>query len=389
MRRLLGLLLRILGRSIRGKMSIPKSCDVLFVLAPKDILTPRHGSLVSLQLDRLVGGVANLGLKASFITRPEDPLPDARTEYPIIPFPVFSIFKIFLHIGRLGFRSLFKNFDRAAFVRAVQGIFFPSWEQILESSKPLVVIGIGLPDNLCEVARKMGVRTAEMQHGIFDDLRLHYWPTDAPDVFLAWDQHSANLASNAGLEAMVLGHPLSVEGSSLSKMKNHPLVCCVALQYGATGAIDKVGSITPELLEAITSLKQVGFKMIIRPHPVIAARTGMRWKRYVKTIKELVPDTDLISPMEHDWNETISRSDVLLTDSSSSAFEFGIALKPSIVLDHEVRKTIQLALDSSGVDGNIIGQDASHVWPEMPGRPERTAQEKLSIEVALKTLLKF
>lgn len=366
---------------------MPKSCDVLFVLSPANISTPRHGRLVSLQLDRLVDGVANLGLEASFITRPEDHLPDARTDYPIIPFPVFSIFKIFLHIGRLSIRSLFENFDRASFVRAVQGIFFPSWEQILDSSKPVVVIGIGLPENLCGVARAMGIRTAEVQHGYFYNLRLEYWASDAPDFFLAWDQHSESKALNSGLEAMVIGQPLSTLGPSTSDFKNNRLVCCVALNYAQTGAIDKVGSITPELLEAITSLKQVGFKMIIRPHPVIAARTGMRWKRYVKTIKELVPDADLISPMEHDWNDTISMSDVLLTISSSSAFEFGAALKPSIVLDPESRKTIKLSLHSSGVRGNIIGQDVSHVWPAMPSALKNEAQEKLSIEVALKTLL--
>lgn len=387
MRRLLGLLLRILGRSVRGKTRMPKSCDVLFVLAPKDTLAPRHGSLVSPQLDRLVDGVANLGLRASFITRPEDSSVDKKSKYPVIPFPVFSIFKIFLHMGRLGIRSLFEKFDHAAFVRAVQGIFFPSWEQILDSSKPVVVIGIGLPENLCEAARPMGIRTAEVQHGIFYDLRLQYFPTDAPDFFLAWDQHSASKALNSGLEAMVIGHPLSTLGPSTSDFKNSRLVGCVALSYGCTGAIDKVGSITPELLGAITSLKQVGFKMIIRPHPVIAARTGMRWKRYVKTIKELVPDADLISPMEHDWNDTISMSDILLTISSASAFEFGTALKPSIVLDHEARKTIQLALDSSGLDGSLIGQDVGHVWPDMPCPPQRTPQKYSSIEFALKTLL--
>jgi hypothetical protein len=64
-----------------------------------------------------------------------------------------------------------------------------------------------------------------------------------------------------------------------------------------------------------------------------------------------------------------------------------MALKSSIVLDPEFRGTIQLALYSSGLHGNLVGQDVGHVWPEMPRPPERIPQEHSSIEFALKKLL--
>lgn len=93
------------------------------------------------------------------------------------------------------------------------------WYQILQKSKPRVVIGIQPDGGLCYSAKKMGIKVFDLQHGIIGD--DHWWygkraknDMDSeflPDGFLCWDKGSAvslrSWAYRKGIEVWVVGNP--------------------------------------------------------------------------------------------------------------------------------------------------------------------------------------
>ena len=49
------------------------------------------------------------------------------------------------------------------------------WINFLSRTEPKLLIGIGLTDGLLEICSELGIKTIEMQHGIFSDAELQHW----------------------------------------------------------------------------------------------------------------------------------------------------------------------------------------------------------------------
>ncbi len=379
---------RLFFRSMTSRTAGPSCCEVLFVLSPADIATPSSGGIFSLQLDGLLQAATGLGMTTGFITRPEDPLPSEKSKYEVFPFPVFPLPKIILRLLLISLKFVFKRKHGSVSKDDLRSCFFPSWSSVLARSNPRLVIGIGLPDELCETSRRKGVPSAEVQHGMFDSFPRHYWSSNPPDYFLAWDSVSAKKARASHIASTVIGHPLALPPQIDYKDGGATPLGCVALSWDwPGGALDKRGSISPALAEASKWLQDFGYKLILRPHPVLATLPNFQWKRYVRTIRRIIPGSEVFNPLEWSWPEMIARCDFLLTHDSSSAFEFGIASKPSVVLDETARTQIQLSLESHGFDGNLVGGGVNHVTPTVPQFQKSFGRRQVDLESTIKSLL--
>ena len=78
----------------------------------------------------------------------------------------------------------------------------------------------------------------------------------------------------------------------------------------------------------VNLLCQNGYKVILRPHPEIFERN----KKKVKKIQDLFKNSDLFEIDKKSSNiESMEKSFVLITDNSTIAMEFGLALKKPVV----------------------------------------------------------
>jgi hypothetical protein len=93
------------------------------------------------------------------------------------------------------------------------------WTDILSVSRPRYIIGINPQTVLCRVARRMGIATYDLQHGVIAS--GNYWydergrddfdRRDLPTGILCWDEPSAaalrHWAGKAGVDVQVIGNP--------------------------------------------------------------------------------------------------------------------------------------------------------------------------------------
>lgn len=89
--------------------------------------------------------------------------------------------------------------------------------------------------------------------------------------------------------------------------------------------------------DIIASVREQGLRIIVRPHPEYVKRYRPRWDAILERYAD-IPSEELF--FEHDFssNETIFTSDVLVTDWSSTAFEFSFSTnKPCVFVNTSMK----------------------------------------------------
>ncbi len=92
-----------------------------------------------------------------------------------------------------------------------------AWLDILQKVRPKVVMGIQPPEELCVAAKKVDIKTYDIQHGVLDE-RIYYGFTRTqsrfgsagwPDFVLCWDDASADFVartSQGAVKGIVIGN---------------------------------------------------------------------------------------------------------------------------------------------------------------------------------------
>lgn len=204
--------------------------------------------------------------------------------------------------------------------------------QVIVKSSASVVLAIGASESLIKACRKQGVRCIEIQHGMLGpgDVKL-YWPNGClPDSFLSWDPYSSQVAEQAGMGAITVGHPDSTAKNprpwEIGKF------VCVSLGLNESKSEDRWGCFPTPLADAIDFLIAAEVPLLIRLHPTIASRssTAIRLTRW---ILNRFGEVRVDNPLEVSLAKSIESSFANLTGRSSTWFEFAIAGKPTFVYD--------------------------------------------------------
>ena len=83
-----------------------------------------------------------------------------------------------------------------------------TWLKIFRREGALAVLGIGLTESEILAARKLGVPTMEIQHGMFFDSDIRaYWPTSTPTHFALWGIGEQDFVPAFGMEVVLIPPP--------------------------------------------------------------------------------------------------------------------------------------------------------------------------------------
>lgn len=343
-------------RVILNPTKLPTKHDILFVASLSDITVPSDKGFLSQYLHPYVLATQSLDLSSIFIVRPNTSGGLAkRTAYKITLFPRISNLRLMKTILRAIFygKALLGGVE-SELRRAIRS-GSPSWDEVLRAVSPKLVIGIGLSDDLCKSARALSIQTIEVQHGFFTEMPK-YWKQYLPDYFFCWDTSSAAKASVAGLNSVVAGHPFDplVASRELSIQASSSVVCCVGLSWDENGTVDSFGSFSPSLLSAAKGLEASGAKLVLRLHPVMSSLSNLKVRKYLREIRNLLPQALIHNPYEVSLLDTIAASSFALTESSSIAFDFALLGKSTIVLNDKARESLSRAIKGRGLSENLI-----------------------------------
>lgn len=233
-----------------------------------------------------------------------------------------------------------------------------AWLHLLEENSISALVGIGLSSASIDAARDLGIKTIEVQHGNLDqNSSKRYWQYSQPDILLSWDTWSSNQAEKFISDSRVIGHPINSEQSSTiahsALQESEDDNICVALQYKRLGYI-VIPFISPEIFRLLRSenffLKQ---KLLFRLHPIIDARPIRRFFLSM-SLRILFPKSPIHRPRDTSIEHTIAMSKALVTDTSSTAYEFGLMGKPSLVTNLISRENFVDLFNRSGLNPEML-----------------------------------
>ena len=335
--------------------------SILVVIPKAGLDTPSGVYLKSSKLDAYISKGTERGLRFSCVPLPGEAMIGIKTEYLFLKLPKMIQFWLFS-----GFSLLLRIFGlhviRSKVLKAKSKSLTKAWARVLNLISAKAVVGIGLPEELIELCSKREIPSIEIQHGLFDRVDLHkYWSTHKPSHILCWDEYSASEAKAVASKAIVVGHPISIERkffmSSIRQELNDPSRTrtrfCVALSYGDQDGEGPDGNISKSVTLEIDELVSRGFIPVFRIHPV-TAQTRRSLRKTSSWINNRWPEAEIHNPREKSLLDSINTSDFLLTKSSSTALEFSILGKPSIVIDSATASRLMLPLQSKAEPNHLI-----------------------------------
>jgi hypothetical protein len=342
-------------RMLATPTKIPSRHDILFVASPADITMPIPTGMASQYLHTIHLATEEMGLTSITVLRPNTGRVRGGSHYKIFSFPRIRTIVLF----RMLFQLLVPGYKNAGNLwlelRERVRTNSPRWSDLLDQIKPKLVIGIGLTDELCDSARRASIPTIEVQHGFFEEMPA-YWKQFLPDYFFCWDALTAEKASAAGLVPVISGHPFEHLANlrPLEPRMPFPSVCCVCLSWGDPNSIDTFGSLSPIVFETAKKLQSCGVKLVLRLHPVMSRLSILKSKTYANEIRRLLPGAIIQNPAQVSLQEAISSCNFALTDSSSTAFDFAILGKITLVANDQARSALSAALARYGLRSGTI-----------------------------------
>ena len=331
-----------------------KPHTALFVIPGESLDTPSPQGLLSHKFDYIYDEFRKNNWQTIVLTDVHTKLNRSRSKYRLssaLPLFIFHVLLIAitkpLAILRSG--NLLSYLNQSALQR--------TYKSILSRFQPAAVMTIGASEVLVKVCREAGISTVEIQHGMFEksDLEI-YWPKGiCPESFLTWDARSGRIAQEHGIKPWVLGHPDEIlrtwEKSSSKKLGDY---VCVSLGYDSEDSEDPWGSFPRQLTSAMDYLLESNISLLIRIHPVMAARAS-RAKQIEKWIGQRFAGVRIDNPMRVPLSSTIGSSCLNLTVLSATWFEFAIAGRSTSVLDKEAAIRYQHLADELQIWGSSKG----------------------------------
>ena len=321
--------------------------DIVFVASASDFQRAYDGSFIPDKLELWRRQVESIELNSVLVL-----MPFSAAAAKIKPKDVISIESLVLKplIQEKRFLALFyllKNWQlNSELAREPLSTYLHSqiWLNFLSRTKPKILIGIGLTDGLIGICSELGIKTIEVQHGIFSDAELRNWwqySSDGqrygPDLFVTWDDHYSDIASTLKINSLTVGYPFEFQGSNktepiLKKFSNNqrPAVA-VTLSCRLPGGIDPWGMIDKNMDISISKLLNQGILVRLRLHP--AVQGGVIRRSHISSwLTKRYQNSEIIFPRDESILHTLNFGDVHLTIASSTVLEASYLGVPTLIL---------------------------------------------------------
>lgn len=327
--------------------------SALSVFSLANINSPSPDGMVADKLHAYFDKGEEAGMSFVKVLVPGENSWGTKTAYKFFPLPGQTTFW-FLSLISFALKLLRLDWFRSQILKMKSLHLRRCWSEVIETTKPDVIIGIGLPQELLDESNIRGIQSIEIQHGIIDaSTILRYWPSAKPTKFLCWDEHTVRLAKEEGLNAVNVGHPISLPDTEevppaktiQGSISGDHEYFCVALSWGLPNSEDPFGTLHPDLVQLVDNLVSLGYVPLFRVHPVIGARplTSFLLKRWIEA---RWPKCPFHNPRLWSVRQSASACSFLVSHQSSTAYEFAVLGKPSIILDTDHLESIRLALGS-------------------------------------------
>ncbi|MFN4219608.1 MAG: hypothetical protein ACK4GJ_01640 [bacterium] len=215
----------------------------------------------------------------------------------------------------------------------------PLYKKLLKSKKPKLFIledaHYGGYTDLVYIAKQIGIKTAEYQHGVIGSNHLAYnYPSSIhniiapylPDYMLFWGEYWANKTNIPG-EKIIIGYPYLESKSKVSKKEN------IILLISSGSIPDEVVNFGLELVK-IPELKK--YKFIFRPHP--SERPAVK-ERYSQLI-EVGYDLDL-----GNLYETLQKAEICIGLELSTVLYESVSFKCKTFLKKTIASSLYIEDD--------------------------------------------
>ena len=141
---------------------------------------------------------------------------------------------------------------------------------IISRMKPSFVFGLASPEDLAQVAKKLGVCFVEPMHGWVNKryLEINYGKNNKPDIFLAWSEYYRDLALSLGICSENIGFSHLLEFNDQSIMKSFEKCLLVSLSVDVKDSVDDFGTCTSEIWKLLlyANLYSSNFSTRVRFH---------------------------------------------------------------------------------------------------------------------------
>jgi hypothetical protein len=348
--------------------------NLLVVCSRADLATPSSFGLISDKLDPYIQHAMDEGWRVKVVFNPGSQNYNGQTPYDIVKYPWIVLRGKFLTMVRFLFRGVIgrESLTLGALKSNWRQARCDSWAGVLEKLSPALVIGIGLMGELVEQSRMKGIPTVEVQHGLFQSGDLErYWSRSTPDMFFAWDSFSSEIARTRGMESFVTGHPIAEQfwkssqqnQSMYSATLERQQMICFSLSWEEEGTVDPFFTMKKELVILVDRVIKLGYVPVFRLHPVTSNNRVLTlimsaW------LKRKWPLCVVNVPRNTSLSETVIDCIGMVTFSSSTALEFGVAGKPSLVLDADRRSTYINVFSSIGLPSTLLVDDLEGLFHE-------------------------
>lgn len=221
------------------------------------------------------------------------------------------------------------------------------WEHYLRRNSFDALCGVMLTTAELRAARKIGIPSFEIQHGILQaDMISDYFPEVQPDYICVWPLDSSNISLPHNLTRVDV--PFTWEPAIKSK---NSLVSgtLVILGHNIERAEDPAGLLEANLGENIRNMKFENENLSFRFHPK-TSRSEMR--EFLEWLAAEFPDATFHSYRDLDVSDALVGSRVSIMSKSTIWLDSISSLVPSIILDP---KSYELAIQAfPRAEGTLI-----------------------------------
>jgi len=337
--------------------------DIVFVASASDFQKSYDGNYVPDKLELWMREVASLKLNSVLVLMPFSHVSGKATPVDVLSIECFALSSLTHKNKFLGLLYVIKEWRlNNATTQLPLSTYLNSqiWLNFLTRVKPKLVIGIGLTDVIFEVCGVLGIKTIEVQHGIFSEIELRRWwryssngINYGPDLFVTWDEHYSNIAATLNIKSLTLGYPnrfqsIDANHKGVSRLeKPYKPVVVVTLSCRLPGGIGPWGMIDKNMDTAILKLLSLGILVRLRIHPVVEGGT-IRRACISRWLIRRYQNSEVVFPKHESILRTLNNANVHLTIASSTALEASYMGVPTLILEaaYLIPPAVHLPLES-------------------------------------------
>ena len=239
-----------------------------------------------------------------------------------------------------------------------------TYSRFITRRRVSMIFGVCIPEELVSAARRHGILTVELQHGMVAvENLMGYWPKGIyPDMFLAWDNESGSVANFLGIRPIVVGYPMMGDALQTSpKLKGGSI--CVTLGKGRSPSADPFGCFALRLHRAVTEMSSSDINFFFRIHPGIAFKRS-KARRLTSWLKREFPGVEVHNPRHTSLIDDIGKASLHVTFHSAASIEFGLNGIISVECDADFFSDISRQFASSDLSSDLIRlyQPGEHRW---------------------------